>query len=633
MCRLSCDYQPCEVFVVKGSEEFNSFRLVSELKEIHKELSGISGCRDAYVYIMNYLMMRFGEDTGSNLGYNLPELQDAAPVLEKLHRTLNIDRYDFRKAEVNKLFGFAYESILDKNERKRQGLFYTPEKAINALLEKSLGNADVLEKPFLKVLDPACGSGYFLLAAYDMLRGKFEENSEQLRTKYADDSFSIETEGNNTTIKGTEYFKKENIHYHIIKNCIYGADIDGFGAFLTKSSLISKGESSICCKPNVAVCNSLIKWEKEPESEDSELALFWNKKFDCIIGNPPWVSLSRKQKKDMPSDLMEYYRNNYKGNSYLPNLYEYFLLRSLELLDEGGSMAFVIPDRFAVNQQFTELRKYILKNYNIRYIMFDIKFHGVIADTMAIVVENRFCGANKIEVDTEKNKFIYEQEKLIDLWNCQFMAYCFDGQSNINEKMWQDTVSLKEIGHSFTGFIGKKGELTGKRVCEKQTPVLKGINVQNYRIYGNRFYDISPENIIGGTRDSSKLQAKGKILVRKTGKKLMAAIDTDGYANEQSLYGIIVKNESFRPKYVMAILNSKLMEEYYLNFLVTNINSTPQIKKKDLDRIPIKNCPIDVQLKIERLVERLEEEFKPEIQEELDRMIYELYTPGGQKSH
>ena len=327
----------------------------------------------------------------------------------------------------------------------------------------------------------------------------------------------------------------------------------------------------------------------------------------------------------MPTDLLEYYRNNYKGNSYLPNLYEYFLLRSLELLKEGGSMAFVIPDRLAVNQQFAELRKYILKNYNIRYIMFDIKFHGVIADTMALVVENSFSAKNKIEVDTDKNKFSYEQEKLIDLWNCQFSACCFDNKGDANEKIWQDTLCLKEIAHSFTGFIGKKDGITGERVCMEQALVLEGTNVQKYRIDGNRFYDISPENIIGGTRDSRKLKAKGKILVRKTGNKLIAAYDGEGYANEQSLYGIILKSEEFRPKYVLAILNSKLMEEYYLNFLVTNINSTPQIKKKDLDRIPIKNCPLDLQLKIESLVEKLEAGFDPAIQKELDSIIYALY--------
>jgi len=375
----------------------------------------------------------------------------------------------------------------------------------------------------------------------------------------------------------------------------------------------------------VVTCNSLIKWEKEAATEDGVLEWFWNNKFDYIIGNPPWISLSRKQKQDMAPGLLEYYRSNYKGNSYLPNLYEYFLLRSLELLGKGGSLAFVIPDRFARNQQFTELRKYILQNYKIKYMMFDIKFDEVVADSMAVVIENGFSVTNTIEVDSSKGKFNFEQGMFAGSRDSQFEACCLDDHCDKIGRMKQDSVCLKEIANSFTGFICKKGELSKVRVSEEQIPVVKGTDISRYRINGNRFYDISPENIIGGTRDSRKLKAKGKILVRKTGNKLIAAIDTEGYANEQSLYGITLKSESFRPKYVLAILNSKLMEEYYLNFLVTNINSTPQIKKKDLDQIPVKNCPMDVQLKIEGLVERLEAEFEPGIQEELDGMIYGLY--------
>ncbi|MHC1720862.1 MAG: TaqI-like C-terminal specificity domain-containing protein [Clostridiaceae bacterium] len=613
---------------MKKSEGFNILGLVSELREIYNELSCICGCRGAYDYIMNYLIFRLSEDTGMRLVYSLPELKNAEAILAKIHGALKNDRYDFSKAEVNSLLGCVYENILDKAERKKLGLFYTPGKIIDTILKKSLGLADILGKPFLKVLDPACGSGNFLLLTYDILWEKFVSNSEQLRVKYADESFIIETEGKHTTLKGREYFKKENLHYHIIKNCIYGADIDGFGVFLTTNSLALKGTGSSCCKPNIVVCNSLIKWEEQMEADKSGLGWFWNNKFDYIIGNPPWISLSRKQKKAVPSDLMEYYRSNYKGNSYLPNLYEYFIMRSLELLSKGGSLAFVIPDRFARNQQFMEFRKYILKNYNIRYIMFDIKFDGVVADSMAVVIENSFLPHNRPEIDTCNGKSSCEQKELLESWESQFMVYSCEHQKNDFEGIWTDSLCLKDIAHSFTGFISKKGKLTSNRTGERQTTVVKGANVFRYAIKGNWFYDISPENIIGGTRDNRTLTAKNKILVRKTGKKLIAALDTEGLAAEQSLYGIIIRNENFRLKYVLAVLNSSLMEKYYLNFLVTNINSTPQIKKKDLDQIPIKNCPLERQLQIEEMVNSQIRDYSNSLQDEMDRLILKIYGQG-----
>ena len=60
--------------------------------------------------------------------------------------------------------------------------------------------------------------------------------------------------------------------------------------------------------------------------------------------------------------------------------------------------------------------------------------------------------------------------------------------------------------------------------------------------------------------------------MRKTGNRIVAALDSYGYAPEQSLYGIIIKNPDFSPQYVLAVLNSRLMEEYYRRFLVTNAN-------------------------------------------------------------
>ena len=76
---------------------------------------------------------------------------------------------------------------------------------------------------------------------------------------------------------------------------------------------------------------------------------------------------------------------------------------------------------------------------------------------------------------------------------------------------------------------------------------------------------------------------------------------------------------------MLAILNSRLMEEYYRGYLITNANSTPQLKKMDLDMIPIKKCSGKKQLEIEKIVDRLAGEFRQELQDELDRLICEIY--------
>ncbi|MBP1744746.1 MAG: putative methyltransferase [Firmicutes bacterium] len=587
---------------------FNIERLAAELRDIFAELCVACEEQAAYRYIVNYIILRISEDTGRKTEFRLPEIGSAGSVLEKLHSTLARSRYDFSIAAEKGLLGEIYENFLSRDTRKRLGLFYTPDSVIGFILENTVGRADVVENPYIKVLDPSCGSGYFLLKAYDILRKKFEDSGEALVNKYGD------------------AFRNLDIHCHIIRNCIYGADIDEFGAAFTSTALAFKGEGASWCRPNVVVCDSLVKWEKETAGE---MASFWSTGFDCIVGNPPWVSLTRKQAKQLPEDRLAYYRSNYSGNSYLPNLYEYFLQRSLELVRDGGSVGFLIPDRFAKNKQFVGYRRKILSEYNLRALMFGISMEGVIADSMVMVIENSFSHGNLTEVRSKAGMFRNPQKLMLVGENCTFPSYSIEDCRLLLEDMHRNSVPLKQIARSFTGFIGIKKNMTEHKTDSRQVPFVKGEDVARYRTKGSRYYDISPQNIIGGTRNAGRLKAKDKILVRKTGNRIVAAIDSCGYAPEQSLYGIIVKSPDFTAKYVLAILNSRLMEEYYVKFLVTNVNSTPQLKKMDLDSIPIKNCPMEKQRQIGKIVDRLAAEYRQELQDELDRMICEIYVSAA----
>lgn len=582
---------------------FDSMRLAAELREIFMELCRDCTEQDSYRYIIEYIMFRISQDTGIETEYRMPE-SGCSGSFEKLRAALDRERYDFRKAAEKNLLGEMYENFLDRETKKKLGLFYTPDEVIDYIIMNTLEKADVVENPYIKVLDPACGSGYFLTRAYDVLRKKFEENEEKLKQRYG------------------ENFCIENIHSHIIGNCIFGADIDEFGAMFTRTALAFKDMSVGLCSPQIAVCDSLVKWEEDGEGE---LASFWSGGFDYIIGNPPWVSLSRKQGKRIPEETLSYYRGHYHGNSYLPNLYEYFLQRSIELVKDGGSVGFLIPDRFAKNKQFSDFRKQILMDFRLECLMFGISMKGVLADSMAIVIGKRAGEENITEIRAGGTSFGIPQKSMLESDGFRFESVSIEDGRDMLEKMHRDAVPLKEISRSFTGFIGMKEKLTEHKVEECQVPVLKGEDIFRYGIRGRRYYDISSENIIGGTKDSLKLLAKSKILVRKTGSRIVAAMDESGYAPEQSLYGIILSSGEFMPSYILAILNSSLMEEYYRNFLVTNANSTPQMKKLDLDSIPIKKCSSERQAEVAEIVESLTKEYRPEQQELLDGLIYEIY--------
>nr|WP_243464716.1 TaqI-like C-terminal specificity domain-containing protein [Clostridium botulinum] len=122
----------------------------------------------------------------------------------------------------------------------------------------------------------------------------------------------------------------------------------------------------------------------------------------------------------------------------------------------------------------------------------------------------------------------------------------------------------------------------------------------------------------GGTKDLKKLKYKGKILVRKTGNEIIAAYDEEGIIIEQSLYGIINLKQNFSHKYILGILNSQLMSWYYKKYLITNKESTPQLKKYRLNKIPIKNCNKNVQEEVEILADKIFQALKNENVKEID---------------
>ena len=88
--------------------------------------------------------------------------------------------------------------------------------------------------------------------------------------------------------------------------------------------------------------------------------------FDAVIGNPPWVSLSgRFGNESYPGEELDYMQRTYQGNTYAPNMYEYFVSKGLNLTRSNGYFSFIVPDRLGYNDQFVSLRHRILNDFTV----------------------------------------------------------------------------------------------------------------------------------------------------------------------------------------------------------------------------------------------------------------------------
>ena len=183
-------------------------------------------------------------------------------VLNSIIEKLDTNKFNFKHTDGN-ILGDVYEKFMDRETRKAIGQFYTPEFVIEYILKNTVEEADVLENPFTTVADISCGSGHFLMMAYDILKDKFLNNIEELKERYSNEEYIIKKNGEDISLLGKKYWVKEHIHYHILKHCLYGADIDSFAVQLTTINLILKDLDNFTDELNIIECDSLIKWEED----------------------------------------------------------------------------------------------------------------------------------------------------------------------------------------------------------------------------------------------------------------------------------------------------------------------------------------------------------------------------------
>ncbi len=217
-----------------------------------------------------------------------------------------------------------YEYLLDKDAKNENGIVFTPKYISDYIVEDSLNNIKSWNKK-IKIIDPGCGCGIFLISAIEYLHNKFNVEVRK-----------------------------------IIENNIYGIDIveDNIRRcnFVMELYCIINNEYYKKLKCNLKCADSL----KENWNE-----LFKIEKFDYIIGNPPYVN-AHDMKKDTNKFLKETFETT-KGGMF--NIFYAFIENGMNYIDESGSLEFIIPNNFLTIKSAVNLRKLLQNNKWINKII------------------------------------------------------------------------------------------------------------------------------------------------------------------------------------------------------------------------------------------------------------------------
>jgi len=558
-------------------------------------------------------------------------LKEFAGFRELLAEDNSGNNYETDLAQLLKQSENCAELMENSAHKKELGIYYTPAYIVDWMVRNTLGellNNRKIDAEKIRVLDPACGSGAFLLKAFDLLNG--------CKT-------------------GGSFIAKARI----LENNIFGVDLDRQAVEVARLNLLLKiaarGWKLPFLQDNIKCGNSLI----DDSMIAGDKALNWGEEFrpimqeggfDVVIGNPPWVSLKGKQKRlDMSEDELSYLLSKYPCDSYRPNLFEMFIWQGLSLVKEGGYLSFIVPDRICYNGQFADLRENMLKNFSLRKLWFRPAFAGVISDNMIFVLKKERSTNRRFVEIAEYPSMQFKrvpQEVYSDLSGCPWFIVNDNLFKLFNKiKQRREVFELEDKFQTKVGFIARPHKIAPTQQSDRQMRIFKGENILRFGTRGNYYFEFKKENLAGGTQDIEKLGKKNKVFLRKTGRDLIATFDNSGTYPEQSVYFIYINEDGDAEelKLLPALLNSKLLNCYYRNFAVTNRDATPQLKKVDLDKFPI-IFPDHTQpfaQKIERMLslrqrlgeiedkradERAElEEQIAKTDDEIDQMVYGIY--------
>jgi type I restriction-modification system DNA methylase subunit len=284
--------------------------------------------------------------------------------------------------------------------RKAGGVYYTPTYIVEYIVKNTVGKLCEGKTPrqisSLKVLDPACGSGSFLLGAYQYLlnyhRDWYHKDDPQKHPLEIYQGY------------GGQWYLTTREKKRILLNNIYGVDIDPQAVEVTKLSLLLKvleGENQDTLEHqiklfkeralpdlgnNIKCGNSLIGPDfyqgKQMDLLQSEEAyrinaFDWEKEFpeimkqggfDAVIGNPPYIRI-QTMKEWAPLEVETYkkhYNSASKGNY---DIYVVFVERGLNLLNKTGRLGFILPHKFFNAQYGEPLRKLLSKGKHLAEVI------------------------------------------------------------------------------------------------------------------------------------------------------------------------------------------------------------------------------------------------------------------------
>ena len=582
---------------------------------------------------------------------------DDAPLYDILQSLYFPNPYEFSVIPAD-ILGQVYERFLGKiiqiegktakieekpEVKKAGGVFYTPtyivEYIVQNTVDKLLEGKTPKQVASLTILDPACGSGSFLIVAYQHL---LDWHLNYYLQNGGATKFKKEI---HQTQKGGWWLTTQE-RKRILLNNIYGVDIDSQAVEVTKLSLLLKvleGESNESINSqfklfheralpdlgsNIKCGNSLISSDFYAQAELPQLTeddhyrinvfdwkdafppVFKQDGFDAIIGNPPYgATLYGHEKK--------YLQTHYTQQSYQLDSYLLFIELSINaLLKKQGLWGMIIPNPWLTNLLQGRIRHFVMSKTTLRNLVhFNYSVFDAVVDTEVVIFAKGFTKNNTPPVyviPKEPVTFnLLEDAKTIagiqDSWLNEaerpLNIFLNKEERLLKEKLFNAPQRVVDL---FTVSVGIKPYQTGKgtpaqtkqmvkdRVFDAQKKLsadyrqyLRGKDINQYTVSPLEARYLKYGKWLAEPRPAADFEAPEKILVRQTGDSIVAALDTQQFLCLNNLHVLVPKSNCHHIKGVLALLNSILMTWCLRSMNPEAGEALAEVKKDFVENLPL----------------------------------------------
>lgn len=485
--------------------------------------------------------------------------------------------------------------------RKAGGVYYTPEYIVNYIVEHTVGkkidglNPEEIKQ--IKIVDPACGSGSFLLGAYSCL---LEHHQKWYAAHRSDKRFQKEFYLN----KNGELVVTLEKRGDILRNNLFGVDIDQEATEVAIMSLylkmlddgFDKGEKDLFfikghvlpdMAANIQCGNSLIDREKlfqfsmfgvddiKPFDWDIHFSdVFKKGGFDIVLGNPPYIRIQEMQA--WASKVVDIYRKSYltgqKGNF---DIYVLFIEKGLSLLNKEGLLGMILPNKFFMAEYGLQLRKLV---FNHIYHIVDFGDQQVF--------ENATTYTNLLFLAfTAQSTFSYAKIKNLNLCTDNLEKAIHESAGAGKQLVGTGIVENSSLSESTWQFsFGKDKTFFEKLLKDRPTldeltdKIMVGLQTSADPVY---ILEFRKEN-----QNSLKLYSKGLDeeveIEKKILKPLLKGKEIKRYSTPEIFYWLIFPYEIIDGKAVL--IDKKTFEiKYSLCWEYLNKNRNRLLKRADLD--------------------------------------------------